>query len=78
VLITKGVTAWQRLLTHLTPATAPSPASSTSRTLLAAHQTASTAAPDPTPTAVLDRLPQEVAAQLVHALAGLAVALTGT
>ena len=69
VLIAKGVTAWQRLATHLTGITgtgplAPEPTRRPSQTGPAAQAPAS--------------LPQAVTAQLVHALAGLAVALTGT
>jgi hypothetical protein len=63
VLTGKGVTAWRRLLTHLTstptPGTAP-----------------------PGDTAALARsphpLPDPVTAELVHALAAVAVALAGT
>ena len=64
VLIAKGVTAWRRALTHLTVPT-PSPASDPT-----SHQARPGPAPDPIPAAT--------ATQLVHALAGLAVALAGT
>jgi hypothetical protein len=63
VLIGKGVTAWRRLLGHLTsstPNTTPTPPDAIARTQ----------APVP--------LTEPVAAELVHALAGLAVALAGT
>jgi hypothetical protein len=66
VLIGKGVTAWQRLATHLTDTTGTGP--------LASQQTR---CPSQTAQAPAS-LPQAVTAQLVHALAGLAVALTGT
>jgi hypothetical protein len=69
VLIGKGVTAWQRLATHLADTTGTVP--------LASKQTR---CPSPTGPAAQApaSLPQAVTAQLVHALAGLAVALTGT
>ena len=70
VLIAKGVTAWQRLAAHLTGTT------TVSRPVVSdqARRSSQTnpAGQPPAP------LPQAVSAQLVHALAGLAVALTGT
>jgi hypothetical protein len=57
VLTGKGVTAWRRLLTHLTSAAAPG--------------TTPAAAPAARPSG-------PAATELVHALAGLAVALAGT
>jgi hypothetical protein len=67
VLLGKGVTAWQRVLARLTlTAAAPD-------TPGAAFGTVSARAPGaPAP------LPGPVAAELVHVLAGLAVALAGT
>lgn len=69
MLIGKGVTAWQRLATHLADTTGTGP--------LASKQSR---CPSPTGPAAQApaSLPQAVTAQLVHALAGLAVALTGT
>jgi hypothetical protein len=64
VLTGKGVTAWRRALAHLTPA--PGPAST---------RTSYGAATAPRPRAVL---PEPVTTELIHALAGLAVALAGT
>jgi hypothetical protein len=69
VLVAKGVTAWQRLATHLTGTTGTG--------LLASEQTRCPSRTGPTGQAPAS-LPQPVTAQLVHALAGLAVALTGT
>jgi hypothetical protein len=75
VLIARGVTAWARLLTHVatptgqTPPEVPDPTAS-----LVPCDTARLAAPVSGP----DRLPPRAAAELVHALAGLAVALAGT
>ena len=63
LLIAKGVTAWRRALTLLTAPT-PSPAPDT---------TSPQARPGPP-----DPIPSPMATQLVHALAGLAVALAGT
>jgi hypothetical protein len=75
VLVAKGVTAWQRLLTHLT-GTPTGACTGTGTGTGASDQTrspqAGPAAPAQAP------LPQEVSTQLIHALAGLAVALTGT
>jgi hypothetical protein len=81
LLIAQGVTAWQRLATHLTATTG-------------ADTTTDTTAGPVTRPVVFDQSrrscqtgpagqppglqPQAVSAQLVHALAGLAVALTGT
>jgi hypothetical protein len=70
VLIGKGVTAWQRLATHLTDTTATGP--------LASQQTRCPSQTAQGPASLPASLPQAVTAQLVHALAGLAVALTGT
>jgi hypothetical protein len=64
VLTGKGVTAWRRALARLTPATHP-----------LSTQTSSGAAAAARPQAVL---PQPVTTELIHALAGLAVALAGT
>jgi hypothetical protein len=64
VLITKGVTAWRRALTHLSAPT-PSPVSGAA---------SSPARPGPQP----DPVPAQMATELVHALACLAVALAGT
>ena len=63
VLTGKGVTAWRRALAHLTCADHPQ------------HRT--NPAPG-SPAAQADPLPGPVTAELVHALAGLAVALAGT
>lgn len=63
VLLGKGVTAWRRVLACLSPATAPDTP--------AAAGDAITVRPP-----VL--LPGPAAAELVHVLAGLAVALAGT
>jgi hypothetical protein len=64
VLIGKGVTAWRRALAHLTHTTTPK----TPATPSAVARTPQ----DPAP------LPEPVATELVHVLAGLAVALAGT
>jgi hypothetical protein len=62
VLTGQGVTAWRRALTQLTCAT-----------------TTSSTTPAPAPAArPPGPLPGPVATELVHALAGLAVALAGT
>jgi hypothetical protein len=77
VLVAKGVTAWQRLATHLTGTTG-----TTGTGPLAAKQTRCPSQTGPTAQETSAQapasLPQAVTAQLVHALAGLAVALTGT
>jgi len=66
VLLGKGVTAWQRVLSRLALTAAPD-------TPGAAFGAVSARAPGaPAP------LPGPVAAELVHVLAGLAVALAGT
>lgn len=72
MLVAKGVTVWQRLATHLTGTTG-----TTGTGLLASEQTRCPSQTGPTAQAPAS-LPQAVTAQLVHALAGLAVALTGT
>jgi len=86
LLIAKGVTAWQRLTARILtgPADAGTPADSAA-TGAGTGPVASGQPRGPTPAgpAALAApapllLPQEVATQLVHALAGLAVALTGT
>jgi len=64
VLTAKGITAWRRTLTHLAPATAPG---STQTPPGAAAATRPQALP-----------PEPVTTELIHALAGLAVALAGT
>jgi hypothetical protein len=64
VLTSKGVTAWRRALAHL----ASSPAPHTPAPPGAGARTAPAPAPWPEP----------VATELIHALAGLAVALAGT
>jgi hypothetical protein len=66
VLTGKGVTAWRRALAHLAPAPAPAPGSTPA---------SSGAAPATRPQAVL---PEPVTTELIHALAGLAVALAIT
>ena len=63
MLAGKGVTAWRRVLARLTPPTAP-------RTARGAVTARTPGAPAP--------LPGPVAAELVHALAAVAVALAGT
>jgi hypothetical protein len=63
VLTGKGVTAWRRALGRLTPAAAPDTPGTACGAL-----TARTPVP----------LPGPVTAELVHVLAGLAVALAGT
>ena len=63
MLTGKGVTAWRRALAHLAPATGPGSA-----------QTPPEAAAT-RPQAVL---PEPVITELIHALAGLAVALAST
>ena len=63
MLTGKGITAWRRAVAHLTPA--PGPAST---------RTSSGAAAAPRPPVML---PEPVTTELIHALAGLAVALTG-
>lgn len=63
ILIARGVTAWRRALTHLTTTDLPSPTAS---------PPAGRSAAGP------DTVPPQVSTQLVHALAGLAVALAGT
>jgi hypothetical protein len=70
VLIGKGVTAWRRALAHLTHTTTSNPAPNTA-------QTPPGAAVAGTPQASVQP-PDSVATELVHALAGLAVALAGT
>jgi hypothetical protein len=67
VLTGKGVTAWRRVLARLAPAAAPD----TPRT--AGGAAATTRAPR-----AQAALPGPVAAELVHALAAVAVALAGT
>ena len=62
MLTGKGITAWRRALAHLTPATA--------RPAPHADAVAATR-----PQALL---PEPVTTELIHALAGLAVALAGT
>ncbi len=69
MLTGKGVTTWQRLATHLTDTTGTGP--------LASQQTRCPSQTRPAAQAPAS-LPQAVTAQLVHALAGLTVALTGT
>jgi DNA invertase Pin-like site-specific DNA recombinase len=71
VLLAKGVTAWQRLLTHLTCATTPSRVPSPAETPSGAGPAGPAQAAAPSP----DSLPDQVAAQLVHVLAAVAVAL---
>jgi hypothetical protein len=66
VLTGKGVTAWRRVLACLAPAAAPDTPGTASGTA---------AAGTPRPPAVL---PGPVAAELVHVLAAVAVALAGT
>ena len=66
MLLGKGVTAWQRVLARLTPATAPDMPGTTCGSLPARTPGAPTALPDP------------VAAELIHVLAAVAVALAGT
>ena len=63
VLTGKGVTAWRRALAHLAGSTGP-------RTSAAPPAARTGQEPGP--------LPGPAAAELVHALAGLAVALAGT
>jgi hypothetical protein len=63
VLAGKGVTAWRRALAHLSGSSAP-------RTPAAPAGARAPHAPGP--------LPGPAATELVHALAGLAVALAGT
>jgi len=70
VLIARGVTAWARALTHPSGPAPSRPAPS--------HPAPSGAGPGPADIPRLDRLPSAAATQLVHALAGLAVALAGT
>ena len=65
VLTGKGVTAWRRILARLAPAAAPGMPRTTSG--------AATRAPG-----VPAALPGPVAAELVHVLAAVAVALAGT
>lgn len=62
----RGVTAWARLLNKTIYPNTPAPAG--------ADDPRATRPPDPTP----DLLAPKAATQLVHALAGLAVALAGT
>jgi hypothetical protein len=65
VLISKGVTAWRRVLAHLTSGPAArTPAAPPGDGTRTAHTSA--------------RLPEPAATELIHALAGLAVALAGT
>jgi len=64
VLTGQGVTAWRRALARLTPAARP-----------LSTQTSAGAAAAARPQAVL---PEPVTTGLIHALAGLAVALAGT
>ena len=64
VLTGKGITAWRRALAHLTPATHPD-----------STRTSAGAAAATRPQAVL---PEPVTTELIHALAGLAVALAVT
>lgn len=71
ILIGKGVTAWHRLLTHLSPSTPRTSPDPTRPPTEATH-------PGSTPGLSPDVVPQVVAAQLVHALAAVAVALAGT
>jgi hypothetical protein len=66
VLTGKGVTAWRRVLACLAPAAAPD----TPGTASGAAATGAPRAPGV--------LPGPVAAELVHALAAVAVALAGT
>ena len=63
MLIGKGITAWRRALAHLTPATGRGGTHTSSGAAVAAR-----------PQAVL---PEPVTTELIHALAGLAVALAG-
>lgn len=63
MLTGKGVTAWRRVLAHL--ASSPGPHTS-------AAPPGARAAQEPAP------LPGPTATELIHALAGLAVALAGT
>jgi hypothetical protein len=77
VLIARGLTAWARLLTGSLAPTGPTRPdgrhSSRRPTPSGDH------VPAPVPAASgPDRLPPDAATQLIHALAGLAVALTGT
>jgi len=65
VLTGKGVTAWRRALARLTPATGPASTQAPPQAAAAAAR----------PQAVL---PEPVTTELIHALAGLAVALAGT
>ena len=75
MLIARGVTAWARLLTRLT---APTPTGSTPTGGPDPRSTPSDIdppAPGPARVPRPDWLPSAAATQLVHALAGLAVAL---
>ena len=64
MLTGKGVTAWRRALAHLTPAPGPGSTPASSGAAAATR-----------PQAVL---PEPVTTELIHALAGLAVALAIT
>jgi hypothetical protein len=64
VLTGKGITAWRRALAHLTPATCPASTRTPSKAAAAARPPAT--------------LTEPVTTELIHALAGLAVALAGT
>ena len=73
VLIAKGVTGWHRLLTPLTG----TPHAGTPPTRSDAGPPGPGPAPTPPPDPPTDPLPPQVTAQLVHALAAVAVALAG-
>ena len=83
VLIAKGITAWQRLtasiLAGVGAAAIPAAGAAAGTGTVASPQPPGPAPAGPAALAgPAPLLPQEVATQLVHALAGLAVALTGT
>lgn len=67
LLIARGVTAWARQLTHLATVTGP----------VGPNPAHPSVPPAPAGAPRPNRLPPVAATQLVHALAGLAVALAG-
>jgi len=76
VLTARGVTAWARLLTRVVTPNGPTTADRPDSAQRPTPSEPDVPVPGP-PAPGPDRLPPPVAAQLVHALAGLAVALAG-
>jgi hypothetical protein len=77
VLVARGMVAWARQLTRMLPPTRPAPGDGPDQARPASPSEVGALLPG-SPAPGPDRLPPPVAAQLVHALAGLAVALAGT